>query len=91
MWTLTFTVNGEKQVEIIPEAWVSALSPLVEDARELRSGLAELLAVNAQLLRLWRQEQRAKKASKRGPASKATQKARRRQKAQGSVTTKRRG
>lgn len=84
MWTLTFTVNGEKQVEIIPEAWVPALSPLVEDARELRSALAELLTVNAQLLRLWRQEQRAQKASRRGPASKATRKTRRHRKTQGS-------
>lgn len=60
MWTLTFSVEGKKHVEIVPEELVSSLKPLTGRARELRSGVAELLAINAQLFKLTRREQRAR-------------------------------
>jgi len=70
MWTLTYSVKGKKQVEIIPQTLVATLKPLVREGRKHREGLAELLSLNAQLLRLWLKQERAKhrsenKASKR--------------------------
>ena len=40
------------------------LAPLVEGGRQLREAVMELLAINVQLLRLWREEQRSKKPVK---------------------------
>ena len=64
MWSLTFMVNGEKRVERIPDDWVEEIRPLVEEGREVKSAVSEVLAANAQLLALWRQ-QTAKKKKKR--------------------------
>ena len=54
MWTLTYSVEGKKHVLVIPAAAVPLLKPLVESGREYRDAVAELLAINAQLLSLWR-------------------------------------
>lgn len=64
MWTLSYSLKGKKQVEVLPESLASELIPCVEQGRELREAVMELLAINLQLLRLWRQEQR-KRRSKR--------------------------
>ena len=64
MWSLTFMVGGKKRVERIPEEWVDQIRPLVEQGREFKQAVAEVLATNAQLLALWR-KQSAKKMSKR--------------------------
>ena len=69
MWTLTYSVEGAKQVLVIPNASVPLLEPLVKEGRRWREALAELLAINAQLVRLWRQEHRHKRKVRR-PASK---------------------
>lgn len=64
MWTLTYSVEGVKAVLVIPAALVPSLQPLVARGREYRSALMELLAINAQLLQLWRQQQNARRLSK---------------------------
>lgn len=60
LWVLSFSVQGRKHTEAIPEDWVAELEPLVSQGRECRDALAELLRLNVQLLRLWRQQQRAR-------------------------------
>ena len=61
MWSLTFMVNGEKRVERIPDDWVEEIRPLVEQGREVKSAVSEVLAANAQLLALWRKQTAKKK------------------------------
>jgi len=67
MWTLTYSVDSAKQMLVVPAAWVAALQPLAVQGRRWRDALAELLAINAQLASLWRQEQR-----RRAPRRSAT-------------------
>lgn len=62
MWSLTFMVDGKKRVELIPTDWVEELRPLVVEGREYKSAVAEVFAINAQLLALWRRQGRRKKA-----------------------------
>jgi hypothetical protein len=81
MWVLTFSLDGTKHVEVIPEAWVPELEPLVALGREHREALAELMKLNAQLLRLWRQEQRTRVAAKGKRPTKSKRTPRRRQRA----------
>ena len=59
-WTLTFMVNGKKRTESIPHALVDELQPLVRRAREYKDAVAEVFAINAQLMVLWKREQRTK-------------------------------
>lgn len=58
VWTLTFMVDGEKRVERVPESWVAAVRRRVEAGREFTDAVKEVLACNAQLLALWRRQQR---------------------------------
>jgi len=61
MWSLTFMVDGRKCVERIPDEWVEEIRPFVEQGREVKSAVGEVLAVNAQLLALWRKQTTKKK------------------------------
>jgi hypothetical protein len=61
MWTLTYSVDGTKHVQVIPTAIVPSLRPLLERGKQYRQGIAELLAINAQLVKLWRGQQRRRK------------------------------
>lgn len=61
MWSLTFMVDGEKQVESVPNEWVEEIRPLVEQGREFKSATAELFAINAQLLALLRKQTKSRK------------------------------
>ena len=61
MWTLTYSVEGDRHVEVIPHDQVAELEPLVKRCREHLDALRELGAINAQLLHLWRLEQRNRK------------------------------
>jgi hypothetical protein len=61
LWTLTYSVEGQKHVQAVPAASVAALQPLLLRARVYRDALSELLAINAQLVSLWRQQQRARR------------------------------
>lgn len=58
MWSLTFMVEGGKRVERIPEQWVDEVRRRVEAGREFKRALTEVLTANAQLLALWRKQQR---------------------------------
>ena len=61
-WTLTFMVDGKKRVETIPAELLDEIRPLVLQGRELKDAVAEVFALNAQLLALWhRQQPRRKK------------------------------
>jgi len=74
MWTLTYSVDGTRRVEVVPHDLVADLEPLVHRWREHFDALRELGAINAQLLRLWRQEQRERS---RKTSSKKAQRPRR--------------
>jgi hypothetical protein len=57
-WALTFMVDRKKRVEHIPDELVSAVRRRVEQGNAYKSGVAELMAINAQILIL---ERRARK------------------------------
>jgi|AP12_2_1047962.scaffolds.fasta_scaffold109971_2 hypothetical protein len=79
-WTLSYSFEGRKHVEVLPESLASELAPLVEQGREHREALMEVLAINLQLLRLWREEQgdrRSKQAQRQAGAVRRKHKSRR--------------
>jgi hypothetical protein len=55
-WSLTFMVHGRKRVERIPKEWVEEVRRRVEAGREFKEAVAEVFALNAQLLGLWRRQ-----------------------------------
>jgi len=65
LWLLTFMAAGKRHVEAIPQEWVEEIRPLVEQGREFKDAVAEVLATNAQLLALWRQQSSAKRSKSR--------------------------
>ena len=65
LWSLTFMVDGKKKVERIPDEWVEEIRLLVQQGREFKGAVAEVFAINAQLLALWRREKTKKKPTKR--------------------------
>lgn len=60
MWTLTYSIDGRRHVEFLSDAAVALVKPLAEEGRAYRDALHEILAINAQLVSLWRNEQRAR-------------------------------
>lgn len=58
VWTLTFMVEGRKRVERIPDDWVEEVHKRVEAGRQFQEAVREVLAANAQLLALWRKQQK---------------------------------
>lgn len=64
MWTLTYSVAGNRRVEFIPDDLVPLLEPLAEEGRAYKDALNELRTINAQLVSLWRKNQRAGKKMK---------------------------
>jgi len=58
VWTLTFMVDGKKRVERVPDDWVEEVRALVDVGRQFTDAVKEVLACNAQLLALWRKQQR---------------------------------
>ena len=57
-WTLTFLVNGARHVERLPRQWPEEVRRRVEAGREFQQAVREVLAANAQLLVLARQQRR---------------------------------
>jgi hypothetical protein len=51
-------VNGKKHVQHIPKDWVEDVGRRVEAGREFQDAVREVLAANAQLLVLARQQSR---------------------------------
>ena len=78
MWSLTLSLGGVKHVEPIPMDWAPELQPLIEEGHRYRDALREMLTINAELLRLYRQEQRTRRSKKtsRTLASRKTSKKR---------------
>jgi hypothetical protein len=58
VWSLTFMVKGRKRVQHIPKDWVDDVRRRVEAGREFQDAGREVLAANAQLLVLARQQRR---------------------------------
>ena len=56
--TLTFMAAGKKRVESVPADWIVAIRRRVNAGRKFKNIAAELLAINAQLLVLARQQRR---------------------------------
>ena len=63
---LTFMMDGKKRVESIPADWMDSVRPAVESGRHFKNAVAELFAINAQLLVLGR-NQRRRRPSRRRP------------------------
>lgn len=57
-WTLTFMVKGQRHVERIPGDWVEEVERRVAAGREFQDAVREVLAANAQLLVLARQQRK---------------------------------
>jgi hypothetical protein len=58
VWSLTFMVQGKKHVQHIPKDWVDDVRRRVEGGRRFQDAVREVLAANAQLLVLARQQRR---------------------------------
>ncbi|MBK5292889.1 MAG: hypothetical protein JJE04_14600 [Acidobacteriia bacterium] len=65
--SLTFMVDGKKRVESIPADWIDAVRPAVDAGRAFKDAVTELLAINAQLLVLARQQRRRRVPAERTP------------------------
>lgn len=61
-WALTFMVNGRKRVEHVPHEDVEVVRRRVEDGNAFKSGVAELMAINARLMVLERRERKLRLA-----------------------------
>lgn len=61
MWSLTYSVDGQRHVEFIPADLLPVIQPLAEHGRQYRIAVREVMTVNAQLLTLFRQQQRTRK------------------------------
>lgn len=57
-WSLTYMYGGQKRVQRIPEAWVEEIRPLVAAGRAFKDAVAEVFAINAELLVLRRRQRR---------------------------------
>jgi Family of unknown function (DUF6788) len=65
VWSLTFMLNGKKHVQHIPKPWVDEVRRRVRAGRELQDAVREVLAANAQLLVLARQQRKKKKMKRK--------------------------
>lgn len=61
-WTLTFMVDGRKRVEHVPNELLDVVRRRVEEGNAYKSGVAELMAINAQLLILERRAHKQQEA-----------------------------
>ena len=66
-YSLTFMLGGKKRVESIPAEWIDAVRPAVDAGRGFKDAVAELFAINAQLLALARQQRRRQVPADRAP------------------------
>ena len=65
VWSLTYMVQGKKRVERIPQDWVDWVRPRVDRSRKFKEALAEVFALNAELLVVERRQQRGGAARRR--------------------------
>lgn len=64
-WTLTFMANGTKRVVHVPGETVDDVQQRVDAGNAFKSGVAELMAINAQLMVLERQAEKQAAAAAR--------------------------
>ena len=64
-WSLTYMLRGERHVDRIPAEWAEEVQHRVCAGREFQDAVREVLAANAQLLRLARQQEKKAKKKKR--------------------------
>jgi uncharacterized protein DUF6788 len=57
-WSLTYMVAGTKRVLHVPAEWVEDIRGRVDAGRAFQDAVREVLAANAQLMALARQQQR---------------------------------
>jgi len=62
-WALTFMVDGKKRVEHVPDELVGDVRRRVEEGNAYKSGVAELMAINAQILILERRARKQQEAA----------------------------
>ncbi len=55
-WSLTYMDQGHKRVQRIPQEWVEEIRPLVAAGRAFKEAVAEMFAINAELLALRRRQ-----------------------------------
>jgi hypothetical protein len=61
-WSLTFMLEGKKQVQNIPKDRVEFVCQRVDEGKAFKQGVAELMAINAQLFHLMDKQARDNKA-----------------------------
>lgn len=61
IWTYTFMVNGRKHTQHVPKEMVEEVQKRVAAGREFQDAVREVLAANAQMLVLARQQQRQRR------------------------------
>lgn len=64
-WQLTFMVGGRKRVERIPQEWGDEVRRRVAAGRAFRDAIAEVFAINAELLVLERRQRARRTAAAR--------------------------
>ena len=64
-WTLTYMIDGQRHVERIPADWAEEVRRRVRAGREFQDAVREVLAANAQLLVLARQQKKKAKQKKK--------------------------
>jgi len=74
MWALNFMANGKANTERIPFEWIDEIQPLHQMGREYKNAVAEVFAINAQLLILMRKEHQAQKKKKKKKKTKKPRK-----------------
>jgi hypothetical protein len=58
VWSLTFMVDGKKQVQHIPKDWVEEVEKRVNAGRAFQDAVRDVLTANAQLLVLAKKRRR---------------------------------
>ena len=64
-WTLTFMVDRKKRVEHIPTELVDAVQERVAQGKAYKEAVAELMAINAQLLVIERRARKQREAERK--------------------------
>lgn len=64
-WSLTYMIRGERHVDRIPAEWAQEVQHRVAAGREFQDAVRDVLAANAQLLRLAKGQKRKGKKKKR--------------------------
>ncbi len=57
-WALSYSYQGTRRTEKLSAELAAELAPLVEEGRQIREAVMEVLAINVQLLKLWRGQER---------------------------------